>query len=275
VRYVLRYFGPALLFVFLTVLTQIGGVAYLIGTAIASAVPMLRGGEPIRRMSAVVLGLTAYVVMTAFIVPPLAASMGRVPLPCSTAGNGSIVAATWLTCALNRGYVRPQVRDLVMDLASATAQRFPGSKITTLEGNLPFIDGFPLLPHLSHRDGKKVDIAFFYRSVADDAAVPSGSPSSMGYFIYEQPRPGDPTPCENRWTPLRWNFNGLQPQPPVWRLDEERTAWTVNWLKDDPRVDRIFIEPHLAERMGVAGGKVRFQGCQAARHDDHIHVQVP
>jgi hypothetical protein len=170
-RSFLRYFAPALLFLFLTALTQVGGLAHLIGTAIASAIPPLRGGSLLRRMSAVVIALTAYGGMTAFVVPPLAASMGRVPLPCSSAGTGAIVAATWLTCALNRGYVRPEIRDLVTDLASATAQHFPGSKITTLEGNLPFIDGFPLLPHLSHRDGKKVDIAFFYRSVADDAAV--------------------------------------------------------------------------------------------------------
>jgi hypothetical protein len=248
VRYVLRYLGPALLFVFLTALTQVGGFAYLIGLAIPSAMPTLRSSPLIRRMSVVVIALTSYALMTAFVVPPLAASMGRVPLPCSTAGNGSAVAATWLTCALNRGYVRPEVLDLVMALSTATAQRFPGSKITTLEGNLPFLDGFPLLPHLSHRDGKKVDIAFFYRSIADSAVVPSGSPSWLGYFIYEQPRASEATPCGNRWTPLRWDFDRLQPQPPVWRLDEERTAWTLNWLKDDPRVDRIFIEPHLAQR---------------------------
>jgi len=24
----------------------------------------------------------------------------------------------------------------------------------------------------------------------------------------------------------------------------------------------------------VAGGKVRFQGCAAARHNDHLHVEV-
>src|SRR6516162_1348361 len=30
-------------------------------------------------------------------------------LPCGTSTEGTVVAATWLTCALNRGYVRPQV----------------------------------------------------------------------------------------------------------------------------------------------------------------------
>jgi len=264
----------ALLFVLFTVLTQIGGVAYVIGLLGGSAARLLRARPPFCQVSVVAVACAAYVVMTVFMVPLLAASMGRVRLPCSTAGDRTVVAATRLTCALNRGYVRPEVRDLIMDLGAETTRRFPGSKVTTLEGNLPLINGFPLLPHLSHRDGKKVDIAFFYRNAADDSVIPNGSPSWLGYFIYEQPRPGEATPCKDRWTPLRWNFQGLQPEPPSWRLDEERTAWVLNWLKSDPHVDRIFIEPHLVQRLGVAGGKVRFQGCQAARHDDHIHVQI-
>ena len=58
-------------------------------------------------------------------------------------------------------------------------------------------------------------------------------------------------------------------------LDEARTRDAVRWLKSNlPEGGRILIEPHLAERLGVAGGKVRFQGCRAARHDDHIHIQL-
>ena len=146
--------------------------------------------------------------------------------------------------------------------------------MTTLEGNFPFIDGFPLLPHLSHRDGRKVDLAYFYRSTKGNAAIPHASPSWLGYFIYEQPREGEPTPCAGRWTPLRWDFKWFQPQSPSWHLDEQRTASMLSWLKNQPQVYRIFIEPHLAQRLGLVGGKVRFQGCQAARHDDHIHVEV-
>jgi hypothetical protein len=48
----------------------------------------------------------------------------------------------------------------------------------------------------------------------------------------------------------------------------------ILWLKARPEVTRIFIEPHLADRLGVGGGKVRFQGCRAARHDDHLHVEI-
>ena len=80
--------------------------------------------------------------------------------------------------------------------------------------------------------------------------------------------------CEGRLTPLRWDLAWLQPTEPAWVLDEERTRAMILWLKARPEVTRIFIEPHLADRLGVGGGKVRFQGCQAARHDDHLHVEV-
>ncbi len=48
-------------------------------------------------------------------------------------------------------------------------------------------------------------------------------------------------------------------------------------LSDEGRgfgVEKIFVEPHLAERLGVQADTIRFQGCRAARHDDHIHMQV-
>jgi len=269
----LRLTALALVFVALTALTQIGGLALLLGLALGRA-PSLRRASAWKRRTAVTLAaLAIYGVMTVLLVPPLAKALGRVPLPCGMS-DGPVVAATWLTCALNRGYVRPEALALMTALGEAAGRRFPGSRLTTLEANFPFIDGFPLPPHLSHRDGRKVDLAYFYRTVDGDAPIAHGSPSWLGYFIYEQPAAGAPQPCAGRWTPLRWNFDGLQPRPPAWRLDEERTAWMVSWLKDDPRVARIFIEPHLAQRMNVAGGKVRFQGCHAARHDDHLHVEL-
>jgi hypothetical protein len=60
-------------------------------------------------------------------------------------------------------------------------------------------------------------------------------------------------------------------------LEPMRTRVAVDWIvdhADDLAVDRIFIEPHLAQRLGVSSPLVRFQGCRAARHDDHIHVQL-
>lgn len=247
---------------FLTIVTQVGGIAYLIG--------MLFGRSRLRVLA---ISLAAYAVMTAIMVPLLAASSGRVRLPCSSSGDAPVVAATWLTCALNRGYVRRSALETVTALGRDYAQQFPGSKLTTLEAGFPFIEGFPLIPHISHKDGRKVDLAYAYRTAADGSAIPYGSPSWIGYFIFEQSKPGERISCP-RPTALRWNFYWVQPNPPIWVIDEERTGWILRWLKERSSVEKIFIEPYLADRMGVDGGKVRFQGCNAARHDDHIHFQV-
>jgi hypothetical protein len=259
-----KYLVRACVFVGLTLLTQIGGLCYALGLA---SYRRSRG-------KGLLTALSAYALLTVLVVPPLAAAFGRMRLPCATGGEAPVVSATLLTCALNRGYVRPKVYSLLTSLGGDLNRQFPGSRLTTLEGNFPFVDGFPLLPHLSHRDGRKIDIAYFYRTAAGQVAVPRGSPSWLGYFIYERPRAQETASCLGVRTPLRWDLDWLQPARPAWVLDEPRTAWMLNWLKDQPQVTRLFIEPHLAIRLGVAGGKVRFQGCQAARHDDHIHVEV-
>ena len=258
VHRLLRYLSTAIIFASLTLLTQIGGLAYLLGLA-AGFIPALRLSRRwLRRTAMLTVAVASYTFMTLWLGPPLAQLAGRVRLPCSTNSEGPVVAATWLTCALNRGYVRPEVLTVVLALGDEIGRQFPGSRVTALEANFPFVDGFPLLPHLSHRDGRKVDLAYFYRSTGTNAPIAHGSPSWLGYFIYEQPREGDPLPCAGRWTPLRWNFEWLQPRPTTWRLDPERTAWVLTWLKEQPRVARLSIEPHLAQRLGIADGIVRF-----------------
>jgi hypothetical protein len=271
VRFIARTLTAAFLFIALTLVTQVGGIAYLAAKMIARRDPALGGRDTWRyKMKVGSAGLAIYALLTWIVVPPIAAKFGRVRLPCGA--DGKLMPASWLTCALNRGFVTPGTSDLVMALAEAMSRQFPGSPVTTLEGGFPFIDGFPVLPHLSYRDGRKVDVAFFYRRTDIDEPIPWGSPSPVGYFVYG-PLPGEPAPCIGRWTPLRWDFSWFQPAAPVWRIDEIRTAAMIAWLKEQPRVARLFIEPYLAERLSAAGGKVRFQGCKAARHDDHIHIE--
>jgi len=46
-------------------------------------------------------------------------------------------------------------------------------------------------------------------------------------------------------------------------------------LSKHPDTGKIFIEPHLKSRLGFANdSKVRFHGCAAVRHDDHIHIEL-
>jgi hypothetical protein len=263
VRPLISYLCHALIVALLTLLTQIGGVAHL--AALLATRRWRRGSRCRRAASLAAATILIYVTASIAIVPPLAGQFGRVRIPCAT--------STLVGCALNRTYARPQLADLIESMNAQLARESPGSRITVLDAGFPFFDGFPLPPHLSHDDGRKVDLAYFYRD-ATGQSIARGSPSPVGYFHFQQPRPGDREPCAGRFTPLRWSVAWLQPREPVWILDEERTRAMIQWLRARPEVTRIFIEPHLADRLGVDGGKVRFQGCAAARHDDHIHVEV-
>lgn len=60
-------------------------------------------------------------------------------------------------------------------------------------------------------------------------------------------------------------------------LDSARTATMLRWLVDEGAengVEKVLLEPHLRARFALPPGLVRFQGCRAARHDDHVHFQV-
>jgi hypothetical protein len=57
-------------------------------------------------------------------------------------------------------------------------------------------------------------------------------------------------------------------------MDPVRTRFLLAALAASPKIQKILIEPHLKIRLGIRSPKVRFQGCRAARHDDHIHAQV-
>lgn len=248
----------AFVFIALTLLTQVGGLAYLAALGV---------GRLLRRRSIVAtVALTAaiYAALTYLIVPALAPHFGRVRLPCGMSPT--------LGCLLNRTYVSSDLAELVLRADRAFAAAHPGSHLTVLDVNFPFFDGFPLLPHKSHDDGRKIDLAFFYRDAATGAEIPSGAPSPIGYFHFERPPESYWLPCH--FTALRWDFAWAQPEQPAWQLDEARTRDAILWFARQRAVTKILLEPYLAERLQVEGGKVRFQGCFAARHDDHFHVQI-
>jgi hypothetical protein len=264
VKLILKFLLHAGTFIALTLLTQIGGLAYAVALGIMHGLRRRIIGTGRRAATLVALTAAIYAALTMVVVPPLAERLGRTRLPCN--------AAPFLGCALNRTYARPAVADLLTAVTAEMARVFPGSGITILDASFPFFDGFPLIPHLSHKDGRRVDLAFFYRDAATGRPVPSGAPSPIGYFHFERPPAGYWLPCH--FVSLRWDLAWAQPTEPAWQLDEERTRAMILWLKQRPKVTKILLEPYLAERLGVDGGKVKFQGCFAARHDDHFHVEV-
>lgn len=195
---------------------------------------------------------------------PAIISPGLVPLPCDE--SGPLRPHSRGYCLNQRHYVRAAL----LEAATTLQARHPGSVVRYLEGSWP-IGTRPMPPHLSHGDGRQLDIALFY---VDRRGRPlERARTRSGYRAYEPPlKSGD-----RRCTGATARASGIDAPDPAegrnWRLDEARTATMVHLLAADPRVRRVFIEPHLKTRLGLSGlGKVRFAGCRAARHDDHIHV---
>lgn len=267
-RILLRF----LIFAALTSITQIGGLAYLLALAIGSA-SGLRS-----RPLGLCLFLACYAAAT-FMATVVAPMFGRVPLSCFADAGDKLAVRSPLFCALNRNYVTPRMRDLANALAADIDAEFPGTTTLALDANFPFFDGFPMFPHLSHVDGRKLDIAFYYAD-AGGQFLDGATRSPIGYFAFEQPGVGAELPCEGRddWFTLRWDMDLLQPLFPDYRLEPLRTAAAAEWLTTEGvakfGVEKIFLEPHLKQSLGIASDKVRFQGCRAARHDDHIHIQI-
>lgn len=246
----LRLIANFIVVLLLTILTQIGGGAWIISLFFR------------QRIFAFILVYAALTVAAIWIAP----SFGRVALNCFD--RGPLQVQSWMYCALNRNYVAPELRDVLTDTAEELDRRYPGTETLVLDANFPFLNGFPLLPHLSHDDGDKVDLALYYRD--ETGYLPGATRSPIGYFAFE---PGA-TDCEPRWPTLRWDFDLLQPLWRDYELDEERTTAVLRILSSDERVGKTLVEPHLVQSLGVAHPRIRFQGCRAARHDDHIHLQL-
>lgn len=235
----------------LTAITQLGGIAWVAALAFR------------RRRWAVFVLAYALIWGAAQLAAP---QLGRVPLPCR---GEPLRMQSAFYCLAMRNFVSPELRDVAQQAAERVARDHPGTVTLALDGNFPFLDGFPMIPHLGHGDGDKLDFAFFY---ADDSGyAPGRTASPIGYFAFE--RAGAET-CPPAFPTFRWQMRWLRPVMAGLKLEPERTAALVRALLDDPRVGKLFLEPPLAARLGVSGGRLRFQGCRAARHDDHIHVQL-
>jgi hypothetical protein len=214
--------------------------------------------------------------MTFLIVPLIAKPFGREQLPINEENH--LKPLTILTCILNRNYVRPELKEAAFRVSNDMNQQFPGTSLNYLDANFPFFDGFPLLPHLSHSDGKKLDIAFCY--VDKKTNQPTNKcPSFIGYGICESALPGETNTAFICADKGYWQYDFLQkivPQGNKQHLifDPIKTKELVNFFASQTTIEKIFIEPHLKTRLKLSSNKIGFHGCQAVRHDDHIHIQL-
>ena len=265
----LRLFVVIVSVLALTALTQVGGVVLLVAFGVGRLFHW-RGAK--RSLGVAAAFLALYGVTSVFVVPPLAALGGRVPLPCL----GEPLRTLPILCALNRHYASPELEQVAEALAADLSEEFPGSVTVALDASFPFVDGFPLLPHLSHDDGQKLDLSYFYAD-PDGTYRPGVTRSPIGYWAFETPTPEEEASCPATGLSLRWGMEVLQPLFPKLRVEPQRTGFALRWLvTEGPShgLQRIFIEPYVAKRLEVASSLLGFQGCRAARHDDHIHLQI-
>lgn len=252
---------------FLTIVTQIGGVIYLISILIIPRV------SPKYRLKRLTLFSLFYLIATIFFVPLIAPIFGREKIK----KFGYVEARTFMTDLLNRNYVCPELNSSLQSIAEGFSDKHPGIKLVYLDANFPFINKFPLLPHLSHSDGKKIDISLIYYD--EKGKLTNKKPSLSGYGIYEDPKPLEYNQIKRCLKKGNWQYDF--PKYITFGTINSNLTFSEKATKDlileilkQPSTGKLFIEPHLKTRLNLKNQRIRFHGCQAVRHDDHIHFQL-
>lgn len=272
---ILGIFLATLLFILLTAITQVGGVVYLLSIGLARFIN--RNITHSFRRFMVKLGcfLGLYLLCTFLVVPILAKKAGREALPVFETSH--LKPLHFYTCLLNRHYTRPELKNVLLLASNKLYNQYAGTVVNYLDAGFPFLNGFPLLPHLSHNDGKKTDLAFRYTTTAGDPV--RDSPSAWGYGVCEEPTAAEINTTAFCTMKGYSKYSALQRfvsqrYKKDYRFDEQQTRALITILVADKTVDAVFIEPHLKSRMDLDSKKIKFQGCHSVRHDDHIHVQI-
>lgn len=256
----LKLFGHIVFVLFLTALTQIGGFIWLIAILISIK---------INKRKRIIFPIL-YLLFNLVIVPPIASLFGREKLPWF---NENLKPRNWFYPLAFRNYVNPELKNELEN--SAHVLSLSNIPITYLDANFPFFDSFPLLPHLSHNDGKKIDISLMYLNVQGKST--DKKPSLSGYGIYvESNKNYTSESCLNKgyW---QYDFSKYLTFGRIHdlKLDKEKTSHLIRQLLSISATQKLFIEPHLKQSLGLKSeSKIRFHGCQAVRHDDHIHLQI-
>src|SRR5690606_14484943 len=133
------------------------------------------------------LGLFAflYLFVTFLLVPFTAPLFGKERIK----ETNLISAHSFFYKFLNRNYVHPELNEALQQISIGLNQKHQGIKVIYLDGNFPFFNKFPLLPHLSHNDGKKIDITLIYQ--LQNGELTNKKPSVSGYGVFEDPEPNE------------------------------------------------------------------------------------
>lgn len=255
---ILKVIGQLFIVIVLTLATQIGGLIWLLS---------LGASWKYRKKIYFIFPLL-YLLFNLIIVPPVALLFHREPLPVF---NQQLKPRNLIYPLLFRNYVH---QDLALVLKrSATSLSKKNTCITYLDANFPLFNGFPLLPHLSHNDGKKIDISFMYKEKS--GLTTDKKPSVSGYGVYVQADNATSKHClkSGYW---QYDFPKHLTCGSINNLDfdTQNTKVLIEEFLLHAKTQKIFIEPYFKNRLQLNHPKIRFHGCQAVRHDDHIHLQI-
>ncbi|MBR9921814.1 MAG: hypothetical protein GYB31_13320 [Bacteroidetes bacterium] len=256
----LKLFSHVIVFALLTLLTQIGGVIYLL------CIYFLRNRKWYTKLGIFIL---AYSLFCFLVLPSIARVSGREPIRLSP----NVKPVSWFTVICNRHYVDPVWNDILENVGENL--KYEGIQISYMDANFPLFDGYPLIPHLSHNDGEKLDVALIFKK-GDN--ISTNQPGWLGYGGYVGPEPGETNQtvkCKSaghgQYDITRYlGFGGDKDLT----FAEAETKRMIEAFLKFPQVKKIFLEPHLKERMRLTNPKIRFHGCHSVRHDDHIHLQL-
>jgi hypothetical protein len=263
----LRYLSHILLILTFTIISQTGGIILLL---VIIATHKIKKQRFLKR-TATFVGV--YLLFNLLITPIIAKQFGREKIKT----NATIQSRMLLTDLLNRNYVKAELNQVLEKTTTEFNAKYPKIKILYLDANFPFMDNFPLLPHLSHDDGKKLDLCFIYETF--DGKITNNKPSRTGYGIFAMPTSKESDTNERCQKKGYWQYDftkyvtfGIKNKDV--RLATKPTRDLVLSLIKNSKIKKIFIEPHLKYRLKLNYEKMRFHGCQAVRHDDHIHIQL-
>ena len=223
------------------------------------------------KFKTLIIFIGLYLFSTFLIVPIIAPIFGREKIK----HTEKIKPTNYMTVVLNRNYVRPELNELL----NQTEKELSGTNIEIhyLDANFPFINKFPLLPHLSHNDGKKIDLSLIYETKS--GKITNKQKSTSGYGVFENPKSNEYNQIEKclkngyfqydypKYLTLGEINNNLV-------FSEKGTKMLIKNILKNRNLGKLFIEPHLKNRMKLKDNRIRYHGCRAVRHDDHIHIQL-
>lgn len=261
-----------LLFSLLTLVSQTGGIIYL---CCKLGINIFAKKSDLKLLIRLPIYLGVYLLINCSLVPLTASKAGRVPLPFFKTDQNPLIPHNYFYPLLNRHYVSHELYRSLMDIEKCFKAKYPNSQLVYLDANFPFINGFPLLPHLSHYDGDKLDLSFQYQNKEGQVVKHGAGWLGYGQVVkVKQSEINQPNICKEKgyWqysllTKITWRDTDLV-------LDRKRTQFLIKCITKNKGIRKVFIEPHLKSRLGFSKDtKVRYHGCQAVRHDDHIHLQ--